>query len=296
MNSRTLTVRIDDEFSPLRIAIVHDASNAQDVDWDELGDWEELAANRGQRHPEAGPVSAAKLVLEIARFRKVLTDFGVRIITPEPVEGASSQVFTRDPVFVIGTTAFTGSLLDEHRATEVDGIESVLKQFPRVVDLADEDVLIEGGDVIVLRGGKDVLVGTNFNSNDAGYQALSEALNGTGVRVHRVPHARLHLDCCLAPLPNGAALYHRRGISRRAYPVLKRLFGELIPLDPDEASRFLAANLLWLDRKSVVSNERAKRTNDRLQAMGYTVHALDFTNVIHMWGSFRCVTCPIHRG
>src|SRR5262249_25574830 len=129
-----------------------------------------------------------------------------------------------------------------------------------------------------------------------GYRALADALEGAGARVHPIRHHRLHLDCCLAPLPNGSAFVYRRGLSRRALPTLTKLFRELIPLDPDEAPRHLAAHRLWLARTTAVSNERAKKPNERLKAMGYTVPPLDFTNVTRMWGSFRCATCPIHRG
>jgi dimethylargininase len=291
-----LTVQVDDEFAPLRVAIVHDASNAHDLDWDDLNEWHELAISRGQVHPEGGPVTAVKLIQEMQRFRNLLEDFHVRLITPEAVDGVPSQIFTRDPLFVVGRKVFTASLLDEHRAIELDGLQPVLPKLPTAIDLGDEDVVIEGGDVMVLHDGKDVLVGTNLNSNEAGYRALVDALADMDSRVHQIRHNRLHLDCCLAPLPDGSALYHRRGISRRAVSALSKLFRELIPLDPDEAMRSLAANLLWLDRKHVISNERARRTNERLSRMGYTVHALDFTNVTRMWGSFRCATCPIHRG
>ena len=106
----------------------------------------------------------------------------------------------------------------------------------------------------------------------------------------------MHLDCCLAPLPNGSALYHARGLSQKEPAGPQKGLPELIPLDPDEADRSLAANLLWIDRKNVVSGTRTPEDERPPASLGYTVHPLDFTNVKRMWGSFRCTVCPILRG
>jgi N-dimethylarginine dimethylaminohydrolase len=58
----------------------------------------------------------------------------------------------------------------------------------------------------------------------------------------------------------------------------------------------LAANLLWLDERQVVSGSATPRTNELLRSRGYEVHELDFSQMVCMWGSFRCVACPLVRG
>ena len=288
-------VSVADEFGPLRAAVVHDAANAQDHGWDELGEALEVAEHRGVPHPESGLVSAEKVRREVGAFRALLRKFRVEMLAPQGIAGAPSQLFTRDPLFVVGDTPYLGQLLDEHRLIEFDGLKPIRERLPQIVDLAAEGVLIEGGDVIVLEQAKLVLVGTNLNTNEAGFDALAGRLQAKGAKVHRVPHNRLHLDCCLAPLPDGSALYQRGTMSRKVQPLLKATFRELIPIDAEEASRSLAANLLWLDPENVVSNARAKATNQKLRDRGFQVHALSFRNVTRMWGSFRCATCPIHR-
>ena len=295
--SRKLEVQVDDEFAALKVAVVHDGSNAKDIYLADLIEGHAVAAERGQKHPESGPVLADKVMLELTRFRKLLTKYGVEIVPPKPVEGGVSQIFTRDPLFAVGKAVFLGSLLDDIRAIELEGLDEVRESLPGLIDLSREDnVLIEGGDVMVLEGGKVVLVGTNLNTNEAGVTALAAHLKKSDAKVHRIRHHSLHLDCCLAPLPNGSAFYHRGTISRRSMPLLREIFKELIPLETKEASIWLASNLLWLNRETVVSGIQTTKTNDRLKAMGYKVEALDFTNVKRMWGSFRCATCPIKRG
>src|SRR5437899_1411156 len=54
-----ISVAVEDEFSPLKAAIVHDASNAVDLGTDALVCGLTKAEARGQSHPETGPVSAA---------------------------------------------------------------------------------------------------------------------------------------------------------------------------------------------------------------------------------------------
>jgi N-dimethylarginine dimethylaminohydrolase len=296
-NSGILDVKVEDEFAPLKVAIVHDGSNAKDIYLVDLIEGHAVALDRGQKHPESGPVLAEIVVQEMARYRKLLVSYGVEIISPKPVEDAVSQIFTRDPLFVVGKSVFLGNMLDDMRAIELEGFDEVRERIPDLIDLSlDEEIVVEGGDVMVLNGGKTVLVGTNLNTNEAGFNALADHLTKPDVKVHRIRHHRLHLDCCLAPLPNGSAFYQRGTISKRSMPVLKEVFKELIHLDPDESSRWLATNLLWLDPKTVVSGTQTKKTNERLKTMGYKVETLDFNNVKRMWGSFRCATCPIRRG
>jgi N-dimethylarginine dimethylaminohydrolase len=222
-----------------------------------------------------------------------LCKFGVTIVSPVAQPGAFCQIFTRDACFVIGETLFVGSLRDKYRHPEREGLADIRRRVRSVAELSGCGALIEGGDVVVL--GKHVLVGMNRHTNEAGYRNLRERLKGSGVRSIRVRHRALHLDCCLAPLPNGAALYAPGKLSTGSLHRLKSLFRRLIPLDRDEATLRLAANLLWLDRRTVVSHVAAPKTNRLLCSLGYTVHAQDFSDLVSLWGSFRCVTCPIVR-
>ena len=109
-----------------------------------------------------------------------------------------------------------------------------------------------------------------------------------------MPHKALHLDCCFAPLPSGEALIASDKLSDEGRQLLERRF-HLIELDSVEASLHLAANLLWLDERRVVSGSATRRTNELLRSKGYEVHELDSSQLVCMWGSFRCVTCPLVR-
>jgi len=97
--------------------------------------------------------------------------------------------------------------------------------------------MIEGGDVLVLGDGRRVLVGMNRHTNEEGFRKLTAALTGSGIEVIKIPHRALHLDCCLAPLPDRSALCAAVKLPDASVDTLKTCFVEMIPLDPVVSSR-----------------------------------------------------------
>ncbi len=288
-----IPVGVHDEFGRLRMAIVHDGRNASDVT---MADWRwTLPPSELARNPHLGPSSRARLVKQHTGLRKVLVMRGVTLLTPEAQHAASGQVFTRDPCFAIGERLFVGGLRDEWRHDETIGLSDIRARCESVIDLSGDGATIEGGDVMVFGSGRRVLVGLSRHTNAAGFQKLSDALAGSGLDVVRVPHEALHLDCCLAPLPNGEALYAAAWLPKSSVAALARHFKRLIPLNRDEATRHLAANIVWLDRRTVVSSTATKKTNALLRGKGYVVIELAFSDLVRQWGGFRCAVCPVQR-
>ena len=290
--SGPLRIRVDDEFGTLKTAIVHDGSTARDFTLDEQR--RNIPADMLAEHPETGASSREKLVLQHEAFCKTLADAGVNLISPVARPGSVYQVFARDPAFAIGDTLFVARMRDSWRAAETTGLNEIRQRYTNVVSFSGATPSIEGGDVIVMDR-KRVLVGVNRNTNDAGADALSLALRSAGIEVLRVPHKALHLDCCFAPLPDGTALISSAKLPESSIAMLRTYYREVTPLDRDEASLHLATNLLWIDRKRVVSSRNAKRTNAILRAKGFRVIELDFSQLVSLWGGFRCVVCPLER-
>jgi N-dimethylarginine dimethylaminohydrolase len=288
-----LTVNVKDEFAPLRVAIVHDARNVIDFSMDDFRKYVEPDVLR--EHPESGPVFRRRVIEQQAQFLRLLEFNGVRLLTPGTQADARCQVFTRDPCFAVGGTLFLGSLRDPYRHPEVAGLVGIGREASAVASLWGEGAIIEGGDVFVLDEGRTALVGMHRHTNEAGLRRLAAHLAEHGAEVVVAPHKALHLDCCFAPLPNGEALIARDKLSDEGLALLGRRF-RLIELDRAEATLHLAANLLWLDERRVVSGTSARKTNELLRSRGYEVHELDFSQLVCKWGSFRCVTCPLVRG
>lgn len=285
-------IRIDDEFGPLRAAIVHDASTARDLTLDEQRRYvpSELLAE----HPEAGASSRGRLILQHEAFCKTLADARVKMLSPVSRAGAAYQVFARDPSFAVGDTLFVAQMKDAWRADEGAGLLEIRRRYSNVVGFAGTSALIEGGDVMVMDK-RRVLVGIHRNTTDAGAAGLSAALRPSGIEVIRIPHRALHLDCCFAPLPDGTALIAAAKLPESSVALLRPYYREITAIDRDEAALHLATNLLWIDRKRVVSNRDSKKTNAVLRAKGFRVTELDFSQFVSLWGGFRSVVCPLDR-
>jgi N-dimethylarginine dimethylaminohydrolase len=248
-----------------------------------------------QQHPETGPSSRDKLILQHRRLREVLVAGGVTLLDPLTQSIAPFQVFARDPSFAVGETLFIASLKDPWRHAEIGGLRELRNQFSNVVSLSSSQAAIEGGDVIVLDGAHKALVGINRNTDEAGYRALASVDAMGEYELIRVPHEALHLDCALAPLPDGGALFSIAKLPEASVKLLKRTFDQMIPLDLEEASLHLAANLFWLDGARVISSVRTPKTNRLLSRRGFQVLELDYSELTALWGSFRCTVCPVER-
>lgn len=276
-----LDLNVNDEWSPLRTAIFHDAENV--IDW---------SPTAVVNHPEQGPVRKAVFIEQHAWFRQLLERAGVRLITPATQADALCQAFTRDPSFVIADTLFISRMHEKYRRLETPGLAEIRSQVARHVALDRGD--IEGGDVMVLREDL-VLVGTGDITTTEGVAALRSVLETQGVKVVRVPHHALHLDCCLAPLPNKKCLISEGRLPPAARGLLRPFFAELLPLPAEEDLRYLSANMLWLNPDEVVSTTHAPETNRVLRIMGYAVHEVQYSEVIRLWGSVRCTVSPMTR-
>ena len=289
-----VTINVKDEFSPLRVVIAHEALNAIDISMEDHRRL--IAPELLQEHPETGPIFRQRVIEQQAQFLRFLRFNGVEVLSPNPQAAAFCQVFTRDPCFAVSDTLFLGSLRDPYRHPEVAGLVDIGRASSAIAALWGNGAMIEGGDVFVINDGKTVLVGMHRHTNKAGFDHLTRYFRTPGVEVVAVPHKALHLDCCFAPLPSGEALIASDRLSNEGRQQLERHFHTLIELDSVEANLHLAANLLWLDKRRVVSESAARRTNELLDLQGYEVHELDFSQLVCMWGSFRCVTCPLVRG
>ncbi len=285
---------INNEFGELKVAIVHDASNIYDLSFE---DWRKNVGDiQLDNHPETGKISRKYFIKQHQNFLELLDHLGVQLIFPDTQDSSICQVYTRDPCFVIGNTLFVSSMRGSDRFSEIIGLKSILNHVENIIHLEEEDVFIEGGDVFLLDHKDVVLVGIGQITNEKGFCKVKNNILDIGIgKVEKIFHTALHIDCCLSPLPNGDALYSVKHLSKDSLNILSKYFNKLIPLDAHECEYFLSANMLWINREEVISNMSAKKTNAFLKYYGFKVHEMNFSQPVSMWGSFRCVTCPLQR-
>jgi hypothetical protein len=79
-------VHVQDEFAPLKVALVHDGTNAVTLSMVEQRRL--IPAEELRDHPEAGPVFRDRVVEQQAEFLKLLAFHGVTLLYPETQPGA----------------------------------------------------------------------------------------------------------------------------------------------------------------------------------------------------------------
>jgi N-dimethylarginine dimethylaminohydrolase len=286
-----VNVFVDSETAPLRSVIVGYPDNFLQVDAEII--------NETQRQYYSSPdrPTAAAVTEQLNGFIDVLQSRGIEVLQPHPLPYLPDQMMTRDIGVVIGDTFVVTTMAARSRRHEWRGYAHLFERFPEHVKVlfGPEDLVIEGGDVIVDRG--KVFVGIGQRTTLAGaawlmqlvpeYEIVPVNLNG----LHDGEDV-LHLDCSFLPVGDGHALIYRDGI--KEVPAALRETYELIDVTRDE-QRVLGTNVLSISPTSVISQPTMTRINDEMRARGIEVIEVPYSEPPKTGGSFRCSTLPLHR-
>lgn len=286
-----LDVFVDAETAPLRTVIVGYPDNFLQVDAEII--------NETQRQYYDGPdaPTAEAVTAQVNGFIDTLRSRGVTVLQPHPLPYVPDQMMTRDIGVVIGTTFIVTTMAARSRRLEWRGYSHLFEQFPEDVKVlfGPEDLVIEGGDVIVDRG--KVFVGIGQRTTLAGaawlmqlvpdYEIVPINLSGLddGEDV-------LHLDCSFLPVGDGHALIYPGGM--RDVPATVRETYDLIEVTRAE-QQMLGTNVLSLSPSCVISRPEAARINDEMRARGIEVIEVPYSEPPKTGGSFRCCTLPLLR-
>ncbi len=241
-------------------------------------------------------------------------------------------VFTKDSSFWIGDQLAVASLAAQDRRRET-GLASVMyRHHPRFAGtkwIYQGDLEpVDGGDVLLLAPGV-VAIGVSHRTTPAGAERLARQLFDASLAhtVLAIPirqySSAVHLDTLCAVVDTDSVLMHpgiayaltARTISpqgeslrvSKAQPFLQAAaqamgIGRLCVIDSgldpvwaqsghgDEGS-----NVLALNRRLVVSQERNSETNNRLESAGIAVIRVPSSELVSLRGGPRCMTCPVSR-
>lgn len=287
-----MDVFVDSETAPLRSVLVGYPDNFLQVDAEII--------NETQRQYYDGPDAPTPEAVteQLNGFIEILRSHGVNVLQPHALPYIPDQMMTRDIGVVIGKTFIVTTMAARSRRLEWRGYSHLFEQFPEDVKVlfGPEDLVIEGGDVIVDRG--KVFVGIGQRTTLAGaawlmqlvpdYEIVPITLNGLedGEDV-------LHLDCSFLPVGNGHALIYTDGM--REIPATLRETYDLIEVTRDE-QQLLGTNVLSLSPDTVISQPSMTRINGEMRARGIDVIEVPYSEPPKTGGSFRCCTLPLFRG
>lgn len=186
----------------------------------------------------------------------VLQQNGCEVETIDPVEGLEDMVFAANQVFVgeksgYGKFAVPSRMVYESRQREVPFFADWCRTHDyRIIDLALEqgDDYLEGhGDLIWHPDGSRIYAGYGFRSTFGGVEKFTMAMSGMGISVvplQLIDRYCYHLDTCLCPLNNDAALVFPGAYSAEALALVHKHWTRVHLLTADEAHRFMGNGIV----------------------------------------------------
>jgi N-dimethylarginine dimethylaminohydrolase len=200
------------------------------------------------------PVDRVKARTQWENLRCVLQQSGCEIQTIDPVEGLEDMVFAANQIFAgekigFGKFVVPSRMKYAFRHREVAYFADWFRaRYYRVIDLDYGDDYLEGhGDLLWHPDGSRIYAGYGFRSTRGGVEKFSAAMFEMGIPVvplHLVDPYCYHLDTCLCPLNNEAALIFPGAYSSEALASLHKFWKRVHLLTADEAHRFMGNGIV----------------------------------------------------
>ncbi len=163
-----------------------------------------------------------------------------------------------------------------------------------------EPATAEGGDTMWLDE-RTLLVGRSYRTNDAGIDALREALPGAEVLAFDLPRVRgpdacLHLLSLLSPLDDDLVVAYPPLMPIRLLELLAERAIAIVEVPEDEFAS-MGPNVLALAPRVAVAVDGNPQTRRRMEAAGVDVSVFEGSEIAHKGeGGPTCLTRPLLRG
>jgi N-dimethylarginine dimethylaminohydrolase len=184
----------------------------------------------------------------------VLQQHGCEVETIDPVEGLEDMVFAANQVFAgakngYGKFVVPSRMVYPSRQREVPFYADWCRARDyQLIELDYGDDYLEGhGDLLWHPDGSRIYGGYGFRSTLGGVEKFSAAMSKMGVPVvplHLIDPYCYHLDTCLCPLNNDAALIFPGAYSAEALASLHKFWKRVHLLTVDEAHRFMGNGIV----------------------------------------------------
>jgi N-dimethylarginine dimethylaminohydrolase len=195
------------------------------------------------------PVDRVKARKQWDALCSVLQQSGCEVETIAPVEGLEDMVFAANQIFVgakngYGKFVVPSRMVHESRRREVPSYVDWCRQRDyQVIELDFGDEFLEGhGDLMWHPDGSRIYAGYGFRSTRGGVEKFAEAMSKMEIPVvplQLVDRYCYHLDTCLRPLNNEAALILPGAFAAEALAAVHKYWERIHLLTADEAHRFL---------------------------------------------------------
>ncbi len=228
--------------------------------------------------PLAAPLDPARAQRQHAGYVAALAELGLEVLAVPTDEACPDCCFVEDTAVVAAGLALVTRPGAPSRRPEVAAIAAVLARHLPVVTM-DAPATLDGGDC--LRLGATIYVGRSARTNEAGIAALAAAFGPHGLAVVPVPMPAgvLHLKTVCSPLADDCMLLAEGTIAPATFVGVR-----IISVPPGEAH---AANVLAVGTHCLVPHD-APETAERVTRAGWTVHAIDTSELRRADGALTC--------
>ena len=244
---------------------------------------------------------ATALAAEHEAFAAELAGFGAEVVyAEEPLPGALDAIYAYDPALVADAGAILLRPGKELRQAEPAALGRDLERagVPIAARL-EAPALAEGGDTLWLDE-RTLLVGLGYRTNEAGADALRQALPDVDVLTFDLPHYRgpgevLHLLSFVSPLDGDLALVYPPLAPTRLLQLLAERGVRTVEV-PDEEYGSLGCNVLALGPRVALALDGNPETRRRLERAGVDVRVYRGEELsLKGDGGPTCLTRPLLR-
>jgi dimethylargininase len=228
-------------------------------------------------HLRRAPIDVALARLQHADYERCLSMLGCAVTRLDAGDEMPDSVFIEDTAVVLDELAVVTRPGAESRRGETPGVARALRPYRAQVEIEPPGTL-DGGDVLV--AGRRVFVGLSTRTNADAAGQMTRALAPFGYSVDTIPVRQcLHLKSAVTALANDAVLLNPDWVEAGRF----REF-QIVEVDPREPS---AANALRVGG-AIVFPAAFPRTRERIEERGYTLHAIDTSELAKAEGGVTC--------
>lgn len=230
------------------------------------------------------PIDVEKAAVQHKAYERALADLGCSVHQLPAGSNMPDSVFIEDTAVVLDEIAIITRPGAESRRTETAAVEEWLKH-QRLLGRIEAPGTLDGGDVLV--AGRSVFVGSSGRTNPEGIEQLRRLVEHFGYSLEGVAvRGCLHLKSAVTVASDTALVVNRSWVPAGAF----RGF-ELIDVDSHEQG---AANVLRVGNRLVCA-AAFPRTRERLEQRGFSVTAVDMSEIAKAEGAVTCCSLIFQR-
>jgi N-dimethylarginine dimethylaminohydrolase len=244
-----------------------------------------------------GTVDRAKAMQEWKQVRDAFVRCGISIHEIQGQDGLPDMVFCANQSLPYidskGVKHVLMSIMHaSQRKDEVAFIEQWYRQNGYVIHHLD-DVRIrdfEGmGDAIWHTGKRLIWGGYGFRSSLDAYEVVRETFGVPVIALELLHPSFYHLDTCFCMLNEDTALIYPAAFTSDGLDLIRAMIPHIIEANQYEAEELFACNATCPDGKNVIIQYGCTDVNEKLRAVGFTVHEVSTDEYRKSGGSVFCM-------